>query len=117
MKITEKLDNKRILIWGKGREGKSSEKFLLEHCPGAAYEMVEGSEDEILKRASDFDYILKSPGIITHADEPKYISQTRLFMEEFGSKVIGVTGTKGKSTTSSLLYHVLHDVRNGNASL
>ncbi len=118
MKITEKLDNKHILIWGKGREGKSSEKFLLEHCPGATYEMVEGSEDDIQKLSADFDYILKSPGIITHVEEPKYISQTRLFMEEFGPQVIGITGTKGKSTTSSLLYHVLHDVRKtGNAIL
>ena len=117
MRITEKLDNKRILIWGKGREGKSSEKFLREHCPGATFEMVEGSEDEILKLSKDFDYILKSPGIITHVPEPKYISQTRLFMEEFGSQVVGITGTKGKSTTSSLLYHVLHDLRDGNAIL
>jgi len=117
MKITEKLDNKRILIWGKGREGKSSEKFLLEHCPGATFEMVEGSEDDIQKLSGKFDYILKSPGIITKISDPKYISQTRLFMEEFGSKVVGITGTKGKSTTSSLLYHVLHDVRNGNAIL
>ena len=117
MKITEKLNNKRILIWGKGREGKSSGKFLLEHCPGSTFEMVEGTEEEILKRACDFDYILKSPGIITHVDEPKYISQTRLFMEEFGQKIIGITGTKGKSTTSSLLYHVLHDLRDGNAIL
>ena len=117
MKITEKLDNKRILIWGKGREGKSSEKFLLEHCPGATFEMVEGSEDDIQKLSGDYDYILKSPGIITKIMDPKYISQTRLFMEEFGSKVVGITGTKGKSTTSSLLYHVLHDVRKGNAIL
>ena len=117
MKITEKLDNKRILIWGKGREGKSSEKFLLEHCPGATFEMVEGSEDDIQKLSGNFDYILKSPGIITKIPDPKYISQTRLFMEEFRSKVVGITGTKGKSTTSSLLYHVLHDVRNGNAIL
>ncbi|MBO4688504.1 MAG: UDP-N-acetylmuramoyl-L-alanine--D-glutamate ligase [Clostridiales bacterium] len=117
MKITEKLDNKHILIWGKGREGKSSEKFLLEHCPAATYEMVEGSEDDIQKLSADFDYILKSPGIITHIEDPKYISQTRLFMEEFRSQVVGITGTKGKSTTSSLLYHVLHDVRNGNAIL
>ena len=117
MKITEKLDNKRILIWGKGREGKSSEKFLQEHCPGATYEMVEGSEDDIQKLSKDFDYILKSPGIITHVPDPKYISQTRLFMEEFGPQIVGITGTKGKSTTSSLLYHVLHDLRDGNAIL
>jgi UDP-N-acetylmuramoylalanine--D-glutamate ligase len=107
MKITEKLDNRHILIWGKGREGKSSEKFLSEHCPGATYEMVEGSEEDISKLSGRFDFILKSPGTITHVPDPKYISQTRLFMEEFRSQIVGITGTRGKSTTSSLLYSVL----------
>ncbi len=117
MKITEKLENKRILIWGKGREGKSTERFLETHCPGAVFFSVEGSEEEITAKSVDYDLIIKSPGIITHETNPKYISQTRLFMEEFSSQVIGITGTKGKSTTSSLLYHVLHDLRNGNAIL
>ena len=117
MKITEKLDNRRILIWGKGREGKSTETFLREHCPGASYDMVEGKEDEIQALSKKYDFIIKSPGIITHIANPKYISQTRLFMEEFGSQVIGITGTKGKSTTSSLLYHVLSDIRSGDAIL
>ena len=117
MKITEKLENKRILIWGKGREGKSTERFLETHCPGAVFCSVEGSEEEITAKSVDYDLIIKSPGIITRTTNPKYISQTRLFMEEFSSQVIGITGTKGKSTTSSLLYHVLHDLRNGNAIL
>ena len=117
MRITEKLDNKRILIWGKGREGKSTETFLKEHCPSATYDLVEGKEEEIQKLSGDYDLIIKSPGIITHIDDPKYISQTRLFMEEFSSQVIGITGTKGKSTTSSLLYHVLSEIRNGDAIL
>ena len=117
MRIIERLDNKRILIWGKGREGKSTEAFLKEHCPGASYDMVEGKEDEIQALSEGYDFIIKSPGIITHIANPKYISQTRLFMEEFGSQVIGITGTKGKSTTSSLLYHVLSDIRSGDAIL
>lgn len=116
MRIIDRLDNKRILIWGKGREGKSTETFLKEHCPGASYDLVEGKEDEIQKLSGSYDLIIKSPGIITHIDNPKYISQTRLFMEQFGSQVVGITGTKGKSTTSSLLYHVLSEVR-GNAIL
>ncbi|MBP5492605.1 MAG: UDP-N-acetylmuramoyl-L-alanine--D-glutamate ligase [Clostridiales bacterium] len=117
MKITEKLQNKKILIWGKGREGKSSEKFLKEHVPTATYDMFEGKEDQIRELSENYDLILKSPGIVTKDSNPKYISQTRLFMEEFRGQVIGITGTKGKSTTSSLLYHVLHDLRDGNAIL
>ena len=37
----------------------------------------------------------------------KFTSMTDLFLSEFSGQVIGITGTKGKSTTSSLLYTVL----------
>ena len=32
MNIIEKLNGKRVLLWGYGREGKSSERFINEHC-------------------------------------------------------------------------------------
>lgn len=117
MRIIDKLNHKRILIWGYGREGKSTEQFLKAHCEVASCDIFEGKEEEVNEKSKDYDYIIKSPGIVTHIDNDKYISQTRLFMEQFGSQVVGITGTKGKSTTSSLMYHVLSDAKNGNAVL
>ena len=107
MEITELLSNKKILIWGYGREGKSTEDFLKAYYPTASIEIFEGKRDEINDDA--YDYIVKSPGIRMDEDNPKFISQTELFLLEFKDKVIGVTGTKGKSTTSSMLAHVLSD--------
>ena len=89
MKITEKLKSKRILLWGYGLEGKSTEKFI-------------NNIDE-----DAYDYIIKSPGIVAWDLSDKFTSMTDLFLSEFSGQVIGVTGTKGKSTTSSLLYTVL----------
>ncbi len=105
MKITEKLNGKRILIWGFGREGKATKEFIASHCKDCKVEVLEGSLEDIDFHA--FDYVIKSPGIKCELENEKLISQTDLFMEEFRGQIIGITGTKGKSTTASMLYHVL----------
>lgn len=105
MTIKERLDGKTILIWGYGREGKSTERFIKTFCDVKSLEIYEGKEDGI--DAGKYDYIIKSPGIYVDATKAQYTSQTELFLEEFSSQTVGITGTKGKSTTSSMLYQVL----------
>ena len=105
MKITELLQNKRILLWGYGLEGKSMERFLSSHADVAECTVFEGKADEI--DADKYDYIIKSPGIVTEYFSEKITSMTELFLSEFRDRTIGITGTKGKSTVSSLLYYVL----------
>ena len=107
MKITELLDNKRILLWGYGLEGKSTEKFINKYCSVKELTVFQGKRDEIDEDA--YDYIIKSPGIVSWDLSDKYTSMTDLFLTQFSGQVIGVTGTKGKSTTSSLLYSVLRE--------
>lgn len=106
MSVVERFAGKRILIWGYGREGKSTENFLNRCCKPASVEVFEGKREDIAEEK--YDYIFKSPGIVMEEDNPKYTSQTQIFMEEYGRQTIGITGTKGKSTTSSLLYTVLN---------
>ena len=105
MKVIDKFDGKNILIWGFGREGQSTKHFLTRCCKPAKVEVFEGKRDGIDEDA--FDYIIKSPGIVMEEDHPKYTSQTEIFLAAYRDQVIGVTGTKGKSTTSTMLYHVL----------
>lgn len=59
-----------------------------------------------------FDVIVRSPGISLRADffadfKGAMTSHTKLFFANCPSKIIGVTGTKGKGTTSSLIYEML----------
>lgn len=100
-----KFDGKRILIWGYGREGKSTEDFIKRVCKPLSVEIYEGKIDGIVEE--NFDYIVKSPGIVMEKDDPKYTSQTQIFLEAYRDITIGITGTKGKSTTSSMLFSVL----------
>ena len=116
MRALEKYRDKRILIWGYGREGKSTEEFFKKHPVAASVDIFEGKSDEV--DWDGYDYVFKSPGIrLEHAireqfqpGEPilsKLTSQTELFVEAFRDRVVGITGTKGKSTTTCLLHHVL----------
>ena len=100
-----KFKGKRILVWGYGREGKSTENFFKVHNLAQSVEIYEGSREGIDE--SKYDFIFKSPGISAWDLSDKFTSQTELFLEAFGDRVIGITGTKGKSTTSTMLYTVL----------
>lgn len=125
MKLAEELKNKKILIWGYGREGQSTLSFLRTHCPETLADIADGREiareegmNEIFHcpqgskpKLEGYDFIFKSPGIPLIGLAPEEIarltSQTQLFMEIYRRQIIGVTGTKGKSTTASLLAHIL----------
>lgn len=73
--------------------------------------------DDYLNDLDQFDIIVRSPGIhpdkITAAnpDRPKILDKVTSAINEFFLKcpapIIGVTGTKGKGTTSTLIYRIL----------
>jgi len=107
VRVQEKINGKSILIWGFGREGQSTKRFLERCCKPAQIEVFEGKREDIDEAA--YDYIFKSPGIVMEEENPKYTSQTEVFLEGHRDRVIGITGTKGKSTTSSMMFHVLSD--------
>lgn len=109
-KTIARMKDKKILIWGYGREGKSTENFLKEYCSPASVEIFEGPREGV--RDEEYDLIFVSPGICFEEDAPffdnrKFTSQTEIFLEEYGKQTVGITGTKGKSTTSALLQRVL----------
>ena len=116
------LKNKKILILGFGREGKDTFLFLKKLFPGKKIGIAD--EDTKIKAKADlflgknylkaiekYDIIIKSPGIpfksIPRSYLGKIITQTDLFLANSQGLIIGITGTKGKSTTSSLIYNIL----------
>ncbi len=105
----------KTLILGFGREGKSTLDYFKKQSPDIKIGIADQSDGEdYLEKIKDYDLIIKSPGIpylpeIREAKRQGKIitSATQIFFENFKGKIIGVTGTKGKSTTASLIYEVL----------
>lgn len=106
------LGAENTLIVGYGREGKISEKYLKK-CYS---ELKIGIGDEkqgssYLRVQNNYDIALKTPGIPKELVTIPYTTATNIFFSRIqkipGSFTIGVTGSKGKSTTASLIYHIL----------
>lgn len=129
--LKAQFENKSLALLGFGREGQSTYKLLRKAFPTKTliiidendairtHAMLQGDSNVqfitgkgCMQEIDRFDVALKSPGIpsntLPRGLKKVYISsQTDLFLQYYGRQVIGVTGTKGKSTTASLVYHVL----------
>ena len=116
--ILNRLHGKKILILGFGREGKSSLAFVKKYLPEAEVavadknqlEGVKHSGERYLEAVYEYDIVIKTPGISLKDFDTKGVeitSQTDLFLSQFHRQTIGISGTKGKSTTTSLIYHLL----------
>ncbi len=108
---------KRILIYGYGAEGQASQKFLKHRFIRADIEIFDDSKPEIstTRDLAEFDVIVVGPGISRERFSvqlhDKLTSQVEIFFHNLTEvqrqKIIGVTGTKGKSTTTKLIAEVL----------
>lgn len=122
--IIDYIKNKKIAILGFGREGKSSYKLIRKYLPkkeitvlDQSLKALENILDENLKLITEnyldildnYDLVIKSPGIslINKTYNTEITSQFDLLLRFGNFKLIGITGTKGKSTTSSLIYEVI----------
>ena len=116
--LTALRADRHILIAGYGREGKSTHALLQKLLQDAPFDIA-CNDDEIfnlLDKATSsnkpYDLIIKSPGISTMKFEGRcnlntITSQTDLFLQVYHDMTIAVTGTKGKSTTTTLIHHIL----------
>ncbi len=98
------------LILGYGKEGRATERYLKKYFPKIKITITDKSMNpDYLKMPKDFDVVIKTPGISGRKVSVPYITATNLFFSQVKNTVIGVTGSKGKSTTSSLIYSILKE--------
>ncbi len=120
---------KNIAVLGVGREGVALAEYFKLHNITADYfdENPESEISEIEKfgfsvtskigafdNLNDYDIIFRSPGISPNHPKLKSItgkltSLTELFINLWPGKTIGVTGTKGKGTTASIIKSILDE--------
>ena len=129
--IVKPMGDKKVLIFGFGREGRDTLLFLRKLFSVKTFGIADQNSNlskydldrwgkiklhlgkNYLKAIKQYDIIIKSPGI-----SPKIVapftkkgqiitSQTEIFFNNCPGRIIGVTGTKGKSTTTALIHHIL----------
>ncbi|MBI2121306.1 MAG: UDP-N-acetylmuramoyl-L-alanine--D-glutamate ligase, partial [Candidatus Wildermuthbacteria bacterium] len=132
----EEFEGKKVLILGFGREGSDTFSFLKKRFPEGIFGVADKKNisdfspalqrivrsakgialhlgADYLKAAGEYDIIARSPGVPLRQLKPflpkggRVTSQADIFLDECKGTVVGVTGTKGKSTVASLIHAVL----------
>lgn len=129
-KIIENFKDKKVALLGFGMEGKSTYRYIRKYIPNQMLYIIDTKDiyetNSYLKDDNnityvkydssinymDYDLIMKSPGISLNDIDitpfrDKISSQYDILVNNYRNNIIGITGTKGKSTTSSLIYNVL----------
>jgi len=110
MKIEELKNYKKILILGYGKEGQATERFLRKFVPLTELGIADKKDSaNYLDEQEKYDLIIRSPGIPKKLITRPYTTASNIFLANIDNVVIGVTGTKGKSTTVSLIYSILKE--------
>lgn len=117
-----------VLILGTGREGTAAATFLATTYPNARITVADQHEiawtlpniplrtgADYPTSLSEWDIVVVSPGIPPHTPllttAQRITTGTNIFFEHCNGTTIGVTGSKGKSTTASIINHILNHAK------
>lgn len=118
--------NKSVLLLGYGISNQAIYKFIYKHCKNITiYNKIKINCDNFIVKTDikdlinqKYDYIFRSPSILPNNDIIKFLinntkhksiilTEIELFMNLCDYDIIGVTGSDGKTTTSTLIYEIL----------
>ena len=124
--IENHINGKTVAVLGFGREGRATLPWVLKADCASKVAIVDRNPVELpedfkewekdieiitgedyQKCLNDFDVIFKSPGIVLEQEKEFYtckiLSEMDIFFERYKNQIIGITGTKGKSTTTAMI--------------
>ncbi len=116
--------DKKVLIMGFGREGISTYNYIRKYLPEKHIGIADMKDvklddqnvtlhtgENYMDAMCEYDIVMKTPGIsVRDVKIPQGVTvtcQTDLFLKYAPCMKIGITGTKGKTTTSTLVYEVI----------
>ena len=122
--LSDFLKDKNIIILGFGREGVSTYNYIRKNFPDKPLAIADKKEitlddanvtlltgDNYMDKVFDYELVIKTPGVpIVNIEIPEGVlitCQVDLFLEFAPCRKIGITGTKGKTTTSTLIYNLI----------
>ncbi len=113
--MIDDLKDKKIAVLGSGTNNQKLVQFFDKHAiPYQLFDKWDG-HDSLVGQLTGFDMVFRTPGLPylsaaiqeAKANGVQVTSQTKLFFKLCPCPIIGVTGTKGKGTTSSLIAKIL----------
>ena len=122
--LIEYLRERELLILGFGREGRSTYEIIRRNLPDKKIGIADMRQIELddpnvtlhcgenyLDAIENYETVIKTPGIsfrdVAVSSNIEVTCQTDLFLRFSKGVCIGITGTKGKTTTSTLIYEIL----------
>lgn len=130
----QELKDRRVAVWGTGREGIAAAEAIAPHQPARLIAVQDKTTflatnwgghlaeiaplfqgDDAHRELQSIDVIVRSPAIPQvhpwlmefRARGGKVTGGTALWMADHAPRAVGVTGSKGKSTTTTLVHHLL----------
>lgn len=95
-------------ILGFGKEGRVTQAYLKKFYPTLRVGILDQVRDKkYLDHQDRYDLLVKTPGVHKSKVARPYVTATNIFFASVHNAIIGVTGSKGKSTTASLIYAML----------
>ncbi len=103
------LGMRSVLILGYGKEGRATEQYLKKRYPHVVIGIADLKDGEdYYQKQHEFDITIKTPSIPSGTMQRQYTTATNFFFAEVPrGQIIGVTGSKGKSTTATLTHLML----------
>lgn len=98
---------RNALLLGYKKEGTATRRYLRERFPKLTIGVADAFQGKTyLRKQADYDIGVKTAGMPRRLVTMPYTTATNLFFSELRGtpvRIVGVTGTKGKSTTTTLI--------------